>query len=248
MKKHLKIIPNIVTFLNLFSGFLAIYFAFNNELGLASMAIMLATIFDLLDGRLARILGVSSEIGKELDSFSDLLTFGVAPAFLFFNFFTFNYPNQYSVWVLIPFSFIFVITAALRLATYNVKTDSEETVNFFTGMPSTLAGISLASFFGFNHSNDGLTLLLKKYFPKISLELPFPCCVYLAIFLLYAFLMVSKIPYAKSNTRLFNFKSFWNILYNIGFFIFLFTAFKFFVITVVVLYTISPLTRKLRAK
>lgn len=248
MKKYLKIIPNVVTFLNLFSGFLAIYLAFNKELGLASMAIMLATIFDLLDGRLAQVLGVSSEIGKELDSFSDLLTFGIAPAFLFFNFFTTTYPNQFPTWFLIGFSFLFVITATIRLATYNVKTDSDQPVKFFTGMPSTLAGISLASFFGFNHSNDGLTLLLKKYFPDISLKLPFPCWVYLAIFLLYAFLMVSKIPYAKSNSRLFNFKSFWNILYNIAFFIFLFTAFKFFVITVVILYTISPLTRKLRAK
>ena len=119
MKKIIHIVPNFVTFLNLFSGFLSIYLSFKDEIGLASMAIMLATIFDLLDGRLARVLGVSSEMGKELDSFSDLTTFGIAPAFLFFNF-----ARPYGLLpdlVLLTISFIFVIRH-LRLTMY-IQTD-----------------------------------------------------------------------------------------------------------------------------
>lgn len=243
MKKLICLVPNIITFLNLFCGFSSIYFSFTGKIDLAAMSIMLATIFDMLDGRLARVLGVTSEIGKELDSFSDLTTFGIAPAFLFFNF-----SRSFGVLsepLLLVISFLFVVCATTRLAFYNVKTDSETPVHFFTGMPSTFAGISLAVLLGFNQTTDGLTWFLKEYF-NYTFSLPFSFWIYLIFFAGYAFLMVSKIPYAKSNSRLFNFRSFWNIMYNFGFFFFLIIAFKFFVLIIVLVYSISPLIRKLR--
>lgn len=231
----LKTLPNIITFLNLFCGFASVYFSFTRQFDMAAMAIMLATIFDMLDGRLARILGVSSDMGKELDSFSDLVTFGIAPAFLALNIFFILKP-EFSPWFLIPFAFLYVVAATIRLAMYNIKTGEKEVVKNFTGMPSTLAGISIATIFGF----DAIPCFLDRWF-TFSLNLPFWALALL--FLVYAFLMVSKIKYPKSNSKLLNFRGFWNIIYNLFFLAFLLLILKYFLLFVAVYYILSPILR-----
>ena len=82
MKRH---IPNIITCGNLISGCIATFFAFSNNPSLALMWIVIGAVFDFFDGMSARLLGVSSPIGKELDSLADDVTFGVAPATIVFT-------------------------------------------------------------------------------------------------------------------------------------------------------------------
>ena len=82
VKKH---IPNFITSLNLASGFVAIMFAVNNNLVTASWIILMAMIFDYLDGFFARLLNAYSEIGKELDSLADMVSFGISPAIIIFS-------------------------------------------------------------------------------------------------------------------------------------------------------------------
>ena len=112
MKKH---IPNILTLANLFTGCIGITFAFNNNLVYAAYAIWLAAFFDFFDGFSARLLKVTSPIGKELDSLADMVTFGLLPSSILFNMMvgaSYEIVN-YAVFVLALFS-------ALRLAKFNV--------------------------------------------------------------------------------------------------------------------------------
>lgn len=228
-------LPNTVTFLNLFCGFFSIYLSFEGEIAYAAMAIMLATVFDMLDGRLARILNVNSLFGKELDSFSDLVTFGLAPAFMFFNLIKVNSTLPMIVQIII--AFVYVITATARLALYNSKTGENDTIKYFSGMPSTFAGISLATIFSFNY----LPSFTNYYF---KFTFPFPFWAQLIVFLIYAFLMVSKISYPKATGRVLNFKGTVNILFNLGFFFFLFFALKYFLLVIVIIYTLCPIWSK----
>ena len=80
-----KNIPNLITLLNLIFGLLAIFFSFEMQLKISSICILIGAILDFLDGAIARLLNVSSEIGKQLDSMADIVTFGVAPSFILFN-------------------------------------------------------------------------------------------------------------------------------------------------------------------
>ena len=77
MKKNL---PNILTSLNLLSGWVALYFTFDEQFFIAVILILIASVFDFLDGFVAKLLNVQSEFGAQLDSFADLVTFGLAPA------------------------------------------------------------------------------------------------------------------------------------------------------------------------
>src|SRR5688572_16135054 len=82
MKKH---IPNAITCLNLLSGCLALYFAFHNRLDYTAYLVGVAAVFDFLDGMIARLLKAYSEIGKQLDSLADMVSFGVVPGAIMFN-------------------------------------------------------------------------------------------------------------------------------------------------------------------
>lgn len=141
--------PNLLTTANLFCGFIAITLVVHAmETGIegetsfhwAALTICLAALCDALDGRVARALRVSSLFGKELDSLSDVVSFGVAPALLVYEgFFRDNsLPGQWILWVTI--SGLFVCCGAARLARYNISTT---TGRFFTGMPIPAAGLTI---------------------------------------------------------------------------------------------------------
>lgn len=233
-----KIIPHFFTFLNLFCGFLSIYYSFQQNIFMSSLLIMIATIFDMLDGRLARLFQVQSSFGKEIDSFSDLITFGLSPAFLFFNFINQFFPNiltNINPLILLFFSFIYVVMAGIRLAYYNIKTNETQVVYFFTGMPSTFAGISIAILIGYPFFPS----FLDYFFKPADLFLPF--WFYPLFFLVYAFLMVSPIAYRKASTNFLNFKTFSNILLNLLFLVVLVFAFRYTLLLIVLCYTLSPL-------
>jgi CDP-diacylglycerol--serine O-phosphatidyltransferase len=163
-----KHIPNILTTINLVAGVMSLVLVLAESYNWAAAMVLFATIMDSMDGRVARHLQVSSHFGKELDSLSDLVSFGVAPAIL-----------AYSV-ILVDFGLlglaaavIFVICGALRLARFNSQTFTGK----FEGVPITVAGGLLA-----------LVLLVSKGLNG---------AIILAMVLILAWLMISKISIPK---------------------------------------------------
>ena len=129
-------IPNGITSCNLFSGCIASYMAFQGDFRMAMLFIVLGAVFDFFDGMSARLLNVSSPIGKELDSLADNITFGLAPSAVVFSLFMeIDIPEFMSgVSDLLPYSaFIISVFSALRLAKFNL--DERQTTSFI-GMPT----------------------------------------------------------------------------------------------------------------
>ena len=131
IKQH---IPNLITLLNLSLGFLAILI---NDPFTSPLLILLASIFDLLDGLFARLLNARSEIGEFLDSLADLISFGVAPAFLYYHHILGTEWYSMLIVTLVP------VAAAIRLAKFNSKPEKEL---HFRGLPSPSAGLFLSFF------------------------------------------------------------------------------------------------------
>lgn len=138
-------IPNLFTLGNLSFGLLSIIMTFQDNFRLACIFILLAGVMDRYDGRVARYLNVDSEIGKELDSLADLVSFGVAPAMLMFSMYEFSKMGTIGY----AFVLIFPLAGAYRLARYNC-TDFDGS---FMGVPITIAG-SLMALFGLIPSKD----------------------------------------------------------------------------------------------
>ena len=133
IKKH---IPNTITCCNLISGCIATYWAFQGEYGLALLFIVIGAVFDFFDGMTARLLHVSSPIGKELDSLADDITFGFAPSAIIFNWlcgYSFH-ELPYPIAFIMPFvAFIMAAFSALRLAKFNL--DERQAMGFI-GLPT----------------------------------------------------------------------------------------------------------------
>lgn len=163
-----KSIPSLLTVGNLFMGIIAIILVFNDNPGMAAMMVLIAMLLDGVDGRVARALNAQSEFGKELDSLSDVISFGVAPAFIMYVV-AFQDLSPALAWTATA---IFPICGALRLARFNVIAGSP---GYFIGLPIPAAGGVLA------------TLALFKD--------DIPVTVLLASMLLLSVLMVSTIRY-----------------------------------------------------
>lgn len=167
-------IPNIFTFINLGCGILSLLATFEKKFMLAAIFIIVAAIVDRYDGRIARYLNVSSDLGKELDSLADLVSFGVAPAILAFILYHFNALGPYGIigYVLL---LVYPICGAFRLARYNTAQFDGN----FRGVPITIAGCVLA------------ILVLITNEKAISFYIP-------AIFMIIlSYLMVSNIKLKK---------------------------------------------------
>jgi len=140
--KKVNILPNALTSGNLICGLLSIMLVWQDKYLPAAWLILAAMLFDFMDGKVARMLGGSSEFGKELDSLADVVSFGVAPAFLIYATYLFYYGV---VGALVASSF--VVFGALRLARFNIQNISE----YFIGLPipsggGLLAGIVLSNY------------------------------------------------------------------------------------------------------
>ena len=128
------ILPNMLTIIGVCIGLSSIKFALDQNYGLAIIAVLIAAIMDGLDGRIARLIKGTSKVGKELDSLTDVVSFGVAPAFIMY-FWVLNELGKLG-WLI---SLIYVVCCALRLARFNITTHTEEAAwkeNFFEGVPS----------------------------------------------------------------------------------------------------------------
>ncbi|MDR1950913.1 MAG: CDP-diacylglycerol--serine O-phosphatidyltransferase, partial [Bacteroidales bacterium] len=138
MKKHL---PNTITLANLFCGCLSIVATFSGQIGMAGFLIFLAAIFDFLDGFFAKLLNAQSELGKQLDSLADIVSFGVAPAMIAFRIMHVHYdklPFEFFPYI----AFVMVLFSALRLAKFTIDTRQTE---HFIGMPTPANALFWAS-------------------------------------------------------------------------------------------------------
>ena len=146
-----RLIPNIVTLLGLCAGITAIKFALSGNWQGAVAAILVASFFDVVDGGMARFLGANSKLGAELDSLSDMVSFGVAPAVLLYQWVMHDAGTL--GWALI---LLFCICCALRLARFNTALDDEDrplwSYRYFTGIPTPAGAgmIMLPIAFSFN--------------------------------------------------------------------------------------------------
>ena len=132
------ILPNMLTLIGVCIGLTSIRFALDGRYEFAIIAIIIAAVIDGLDGRIARLIKGTSKVGKELDSLTDMISFGVAPAFVMF-FWKLNTLGRFG-WLL---CLIYVICVALRLARFNVNSNQEPSWrdNFFEGVPSPAGAI-----------------------------------------------------------------------------------------------------------
>lgn len=147
-----RLIPNMITMLSLFCGLTAVHFAMNDRFEVAALAIVIASVFDILDGRVARMLGASSKLGAELDSLADLTSFGVAPGFVLYLWnLSMDGGSGSFGWGAV---LVFAACSALRLARFNTMLEDEDapkwTKGFFTGVPAPAgAGLALTPLFVF---------------------------------------------------------------------------------------------------
>lgn len=167
----IKAIPNLLTIGNLFLGVMAILLAFQDHshyVEYAAILVIIGMVLDGLDGRMARLLNAQSEFGKQLDSLSDLVTFGVAPALIIYA----AALRELGVLGIVSIG-LFPICGALRLARFNVH--SSGNAGYFIGLPITAAGGALATFALYHNLFSPLYLVLSMF--------------------ILAFLMVSRVKY-----------------------------------------------------
>ena len=178
-KKNARVIlPNMLTLIGVCIGLTSIRFALDGKFEFAIIAIIFAALFDWLDGRIARLIKGTSEVGKELDSLADVISFGVAPAFIMY-FWTLSSLGKFG-WLV---CLIYVSCVALRLARFNVNSNQEPSWkdNFFEGVPSPAGGILVLSPLILNLSNFD--------YIKIDYNIIVPI-----FFILTSLLLISKFP------------------------------------------------------
>ncbi|MBI4972876.1 MAG: CDP-diacylglycerol--serine O-phosphatidyltransferase [Candidatus Omnitrophica bacterium] len=170
-------LANLLTVLSLVCGFISIIFSLESHFTFASWAIILAVVFDGLDGQVARRNPIPSEFGKQLDSLVDAVSFGIAPAILGY---VFVYRDFY-LWATLIL-FIYLVSSVMRLAKYNI-TPKEAMAKYFYGLPTTVSGGILVSFI-LIYRKKGL-VALPQYVPVI----------FILMVLALACLMLSRIRY-----------------------------------------------------
>ncbi len=167
-------IPNTFTALNMACGFIGILYGFHGEFYKACMFIVLGAIFDSVDGRVARITNTQSSFGEQFDSLSDLVSFGVAPAIVFyFRFLTESgRPGMVA-------AFFFILCGALRLARFNANIDKNQS-DYFQGLPipggaTAVVGYILLSLDVPELMNKGIAVVYILFYAALMISsLPFP--------------------------------------------------------------------------
>jgi CDP-diacylglycerol---serine O-phosphatidyltransferase len=172
-------IPNAVTALGVFFGYLSILYTFDGQFVVAAWLIVSAGLLDLMDGRVARAVGGTSKFGGYFDSLADAINYGVAPSLLF-------YQAYLSDWGALgaTFSFLPILCGAIRLARFSVLTDETGKDDYFTGLPTTAAAGLLASY----------VLFAQDVFGNLG-----PANFAAALLAIASFLMVSDVPYEHNS-------------------------------------------------
>ena len=177
-KKTRVILPNMFTLIGVCIGLSSIKFAFDEKFTLSIIAIIVAAIIDGLDGRIDRLIQGTSKVGKELDSLTDVISFGVAPAFIMY-FWKLNELGRIG-WLI---CLIYVVCVALRLARFNVNSGKEPSWrdNFFEGVPSPAGGVIVLMPLVYSLSEIQIFSINYDYFVPI-------------LFVIVSILLISKVP------------------------------------------------------
>jgi CDP-diacylglycerol--serine O-phosphatidyltransferase len=178
-RRGVYLLPSLFTMGNMFCGYCCIIFAIRGEFATAAPFIGFAMVLDMLDGRVARLTGATSDFGIEFDSLADVISFGMAPSLLAF------------MWGLQPLgrigwaaSFLFVAAAAVRLARFNIQSGSQDK-RYFVGMPSPAAAAVLAA---------------TVFAYPIGFQMPAHAVAVLAMVVVPAMLMVSTVRFWSFKT------------------------------------------------
>lgn len=169
-----SIVPNLFTAMNMFCGFYSIISSAQQDFRTAGWLIIAAAIFDALDGAMARLTRSSSELGVELDSLSDVVSFGAAPSFLIYSVHLFQFEAIGVIIASLP-----LISGGFRLARFNIELVGFNK-EFFIGLPIPLSAITIVSFILGFYSNG-----FEKFYSEVTIPL----------IILLSFLMVSRIKY-----------------------------------------------------
>lgn len=210
IKRH---IPNLLTLSNLFCGILAVKAGFEGQFYLAAGLVVLGAVFDFFDGFAARLLKVSNEIGKQLDSLSDMVTFGVAPGVIMFTLISNIFYDQREFvesvilggWktdtsfkeMIVPYvAFLITLASAVRLAKFNVDENQSDK---FIGVPTPANSLFFIS----------LPLIIEEYFPKIYFSGNTDYLVFILLFLiiLFSWLLNSNIELLALKFKTFGWKN-----------------------------------------
>ncbi|HEU4762457.1 MAG TPA: CDP-diacylglycerol--serine O-phosphatidyltransferase [Gemmatimonadales bacterium] len=183
VKRVVIVMPSAFTLANLFFGIWSMVWASQGRLAWAGWFIVFAGILDMLDGRMARMSNTGSRFGAELDSLVDVVSFGVAPAFLLY-FVEFHSAGRFG-WLVCYF---YVVAAALRLARYNVSSAAKPTPGWFTGLPSPAAGMTAATYYPFSQT---------EWYQRTMLYLNFEQQGLVVLLILLSMLMVSNVKYPR---------------------------------------------------
>ncbi len=174
LKRGIYVLPSLFTVANIFCGFYSIVLSMRGDFELSAAMIFLAGVLDALDGRVARLTRTTSEFGMEFDSLADLVSFGLAPAFLAY------------LWGLSPLkrigwlvAFLYVISAAMRLARFNIQKSADHR-RYFVGMPVPAGAMISAS---------------CAYLFTERIEYKMPAAFFAALMILVTILMISRIKY-----------------------------------------------------
>jgi len=160
MPKKIFILPSAFTSGNLLCGFFSVVSAMRNDLDLACWLILVAALLDFIDGKVALFSRTESRFGIELDSLADLVSFGIAPGIIMYQFFLAAHGDW--SWLV---SFLFVLSAALRLARFNVETKGANKTKF-KGLPTPMAGITVISFVPFSNTEIFQQLLCDIHYNR----------------------------------------------------------------------------------
>ena len=219
-KRLIAVFPTLLTLGNAACGFGAITFAAKvtanaagtpeyGPLFFSALLIFGGMLFDMFDGAAARLTGNTSELGAELDSLCDAITFGVAPAFLMVQFANHPFWSEYSLPFIYPAKLVwtigalYVVCAVLRLARFNIETEEDDAHDSFSGLPSPAAAGAVAAFPLTFHEliamsesgNPQAKMIAGSVIEGLRIILPLVC-------LAVAGLMVSRIPYPHFGTQI----------------------------------------------
>ena len=190
MVKKKYIAPNLITAGNMFLGYLSITESIKGNFNTAILFILLAMVCDGLDGKTARTLDAFSEFGKEFDSFSDAISFGLAPSMLIYSILSSKVPSSPFI---VPVSFLYALCGVMRLVKFNIINVASSEKGDFSGMPIPNAAAMVVS----------SVMICNVVYEKFLINL-FDIKVFIGISVISASLMVSTIPF-KTPDKTFSF-------------------------------------------
>lgn len=176
----IKLIPNILTLLNLTAGCIGVVFAFTSDLRMASFMIFIALILDYMDGMSARLLNAGSPLGKELDSLADVISFGMLPGVIIYILLR---TSDLSSWAYV--AFLITVFSAYRLAKFNI--DERQTVNFI-GLPTPANALFWSAFPLIIYGESSLNI---HVWMEETISNPY---VILTLVFIFSYLLIAELP------------------------------------------------------